>query len=165
MFSLIVAIGNNNEIGKDNKLLWNIPEDLKNFRKITTGNTIIMGRKTYESIGRPLPNRKNIVLTRNIEKKLVNPTSDEIEIYNSFDEVIKKYSKIEEEIFILGGEQIYKEALEKNIVDKLYISHIDYNNIEADAYFPKIDYNKWEKIYENKYEKWKFCIYIKKKEM
>ena len=73
MFSLIVAIGKNNEIGKNNQLLWHIPEDLKNFKKITTGKTVIMGRNTYESIGRPLPNRKNIVLTRNpleMEKKL-----------------------------------------------------------------------------------------------
>ncbi len=152
MFSIIVAIGKNNEIGKKNKLIWHIPEDLKNFKKITTGKTVVMGRKTHESIGKALPNRKNIILTRNFNIKY----DENIEVYNDLENFIDKYKNNNEEIFIIGGEEIYKEFLKRDIVEKLYISHVDFQCEDADAYFLQIDYRKWKKQLENQYDNWKF---------
>ena len=93
MFSIIVAIGKNSEIGKGNKLLWHIPEDLKNFKEITTGKTVIMGRKTFESIGRPLPNRKNIVLSKNGDKESFEQKG--IELYQNLENLIADYKNSE----------------------------------------------------------------------
>lgn len=182
MFSIIVAIGNNNEIGKNNKLLWHIPEDLKKFKEITYGKTVVMGRNTFESIGKPLPYRHNIVLSKNL--KLFSDNSDtchkeniekyytakknlkkckfnNLEICDNFLKVIEKYKDSDEEVFIIGGAQIYKKALELGIVEKLYISHIDFSDNEADTYFPEIDYSIWKKVEEEKYAGWKFCVYKK----
>ena len=123
MFSLIVAVGKNNEIGKENKLLWHVPEDLKNFKKITSGKKIVMGRKTFESIGRLLPNRKNIILSREVLesdlKKLENENT-KVEVFDDFQKMIDSFKNSKEEIFIIGGEQIYKMALEEKIIDKLF---------------------------------------------
>ena len=157
MFSIIVAVGKNNEIGKNNKLLWHIPEDLENFKKITLNKKIVMGRKTFESIGRPLPKRENIVLTRNNNYALDN----EIKIYNDLETLLSEYGNSEEEIFILGGEQIYKEMLDKNMITKLYISFIDFESKEADAYFPKINYDDWILEKSEKHKNWEFCIFKK----
>ena len=159
MFSIIVAIGKNSEIGKGNKLLWHIPEDLKNFKEITTGKTVIMGRKTFESIGRPLPNRKNIVLSKNGDKESFEQKG--IELYQNLENLIADYKNSEEEIFIIGGEQIYREFMQKGLVRRLYISYIEFSDSEADAYFPEIDYNSWRIIKEKSYDNWKFCMYEK----
>lgn len=158
MFSIIVAIGNNNEIGKNNKLLWYIPEDLKKFKEITQGKTVIMGRNTFKSIGKTLPNRNNIVLSKNLQN--INNKKN-LEICDDFSKIIKKYKNSVEEVFIIGGAQIYKKALELGIVEKLYISHIDFSDNEADTYFPEIDYNVWKKVEEERYAGWEFCIYKK----
>ena len=170
MFSLIVAVGKNNEIGKNNQLLWHIPEDLKNFKKITTGKTVIMGRNTYKSIGRALPNRTNIVLSRNFletdekvkedKKKYENETT-KLEFYDDFQKVIEKYKDLKEEIFIIGGGEIYKKSLEMGIIKRIYMSRVDFSDNEADAYFPKIDLDKWVTLTEENYDGWKFCIYEK----
>lgn len=160
MFSIIVAIGNNNEIGKNNKLLWHIPEDLKKFKEITQGKTVVMGRNTFKSIGKTLPNRNNIVLSKNLQN--INNKKN-LEICDDFSKIIKKYKNSVEEVFIIGGAQIYKKALELGIVEKLYISHIDFSDNEADTYFPEIDYNLWKKVEEEKYSGWEFCIYKKVK--
>ena len=172
MFSLIVAVGKNNEIGKNNQLLWHIPEDLKNFKKITTGKTVIMGKNTYESIGRALPNRTNIVLSRNSleteekfkedRKKYENETT-KLEFYDNFLKVIDKYKDLDEEIFIIGGGEIYKKSLELGIIKRIYMSHVDFSDACADAYFPKIDFSKWIILTEENYNGWKFCIYEKVK--
>ena len=166
MFSIIVAIGKNREIGKGNKLLWHIPEDLKNFRRITNGKTVVMGRKTFESIGRLLPNRKNIILSREVLeldlKKLENETT-KVEVFDDFQKMTDSFKNSKEEIFIIGGEQIYKMALEKEIIDKLYISYVDFSDDEADAYFPVIENCDWKVIEEKKYDNWKFCVYERKK--
>lgn len=162
MFSIIVAIGKNNEIGKKNKLLWHISEDLKKFKEITSGKTVIMGRKTYESIGKPLPNRHNIVLSKNL-KMFSNNCNKKLEIYDDFSKIVEKYKNSAEEVFIIGGAQIYKKALELKIIEKLYISHIEFSDNEADVYFPEIDYNVWEKVEEERYAGWEFCIYKKVK--
>lgn len=160
MFSIIVAIGNNNEIGKNNKLLWHIPEDLKKFKETTLGKTVVMGKKTYESIGKPLPNRHNIVLTKNFNS-FPNNCNEKLEIFDDFSKIVKKYKNSDEEVFVIGGAQIYKKALELGIVEKIYISHIDFSDNEADVYFPEINYNIWKKVEEEKYSGWKFCIYKK----
>ena len=162
MFSIIVAIGNNNEIGKNNKLLWHIPEDLKKFKEITQGKTVIMGRNTYESIGKPLPDRHNIVLSKDL-KLFSNNYNEKLEICDNFSEIVKKYENSDEEIFIISGAQVYKKALESGIVEKLYISHIDFSDDQADTYFSEIDYNMWKKIEEDEYAGWKFCVYKKMK--
>ena len=160
MFSIIVAIGKNREIGKGNKLLWHIPEDWKNFKEITTGKTVIMGRKTFESIGRPLPNRKNIVLSKNGDKESFEQKG--IKLYQNLENLIADYKNSEEEIFIIGGEQIYREFMQKGLVRRLYISYIEFSDSEADAYFPEINYNSWKIIKEKNYDNWKFCMYEKK---
>ncbi len=170
MFSLIVAVGKNNEIGKNNQLLWHIPEDLKNFKKITTGKTVIMGRNTYESIGRALPNRKNIVLSKNPleteekfkedKKKYENETT-KLEFSDDLLKIIDKYKDFDEEIFIIGGGQIYEKSLELGIINRIYMSHVDFSDTDADAYFPKMDFEKWVTLTEENYDGWKFCIYEK----
>ena len=170
MFSLIVAVGKNNEIGKNNQLLWHIPEDLKNFKKITTGKTVIMGKNTYESIGKPLPNRVNIVLSRNFleigkkisedRKKYENETT-KLEFFDDFQKVIEKYKDFPEEVFIIGGGEIYKKSLELGIITRIYMSHVDFSDDEADTYFPEIDWEKWVTLIEENYDGWKFCIYEK----
>lgn len=160
MFSIIVAIGKNNEIGKNNKLLWHIPEDLKKFKKTTLGKTVVMGRNTYESIGKPLPNRYNIVLTKNL-KSFPNNFNEKLEICDDFSKIVERYKNSDEEVFIIGGAQVYKKSLELEIIEKLYISYIDFSDNEADVYFPEIDYNVWKKVEEEEYVGWKFCIYKK----
>ena len=142
MLSIIVAISENNVIGKDNKLLWHLPEDLKRFKELTTGHTIIMGRKTFESLGGILPNRKHIVITRDTNYKVDN---NNVEIMNDIQE-IDKYINDNEENFVIGGAIIYSQLIKK--AQKMYITKI-YKKFEGDAYFPKIDENEW-KIIETK---------------
>ena len=139
MLSIIVAISENNVIGKDNKLLWHLPEDLKRFKELTTGHTIIMGRKTFESLGGILPNRKHIVITRDTNYKVDN---NNVEIMNDIQE-IDKYVNDNEENFVIGGAIIYSQLIKK--AQKMYITKI-YKKFDGDAYFPKIDENEWEII-------------------
>lgn len=134
--SLIAAIGENRELGKDNKLLWDIPEDLKRFREKTSGHTIIMGRKTFESIGRPLPNRTNIVVTRD-----VNYEQKGVIIVHSLEEAFRQVQNKEEEIFIIGGGQIFEQSI--GLADKLYLT-IVHKKFDADAFFP--DYSMFKKV-------------------
>lgn len=162
MFSLIAAIGKNNELGKDNTLLWNMPNDMKYFRETTRGHSVIMGRKTFESIGRPLPNRRNIVITRDM-----NYTKEGIEIVHSLDEALKIFENKNEEVFIIGGAEIYKQAIEK--IDKLYITEIDGEFPEADTFFPIIDKEIWKETKKENHTKdetnpyeYAFVIYERK---
>lgn len=130
--SLIAAIGKNRELGKGNKLLFQIPEDMKFFREKTRGHTVIMGRKTYESIGRPLPNRINIVITHNPE--LIQ--NAEVITADSIEKALEFAKKNEsEEIFVIGGEQTYRLSLA--YADKLYLTLVDAEVPDADAYFPE----------------------------
>lgn len=134
---MIAAISKNRALGKDNKLLWKIPEDFKRYVAVTTGHTLIMGRKTFESIGRPLPNRTNIIITRDANFK-----ADGCIICHSLDEALAKAKEIEKsEIFINGGAQIYEQALP--LADKLYLTVVD-QEVEADAFFPA--YDEFKKI-------------------
>ncbi|MBY0244222.1 MAG: dihydrofolate reductase [Sphingobacteriaceae bacterium] len=133
--TIVVAIAQNNAIGKNNQLLWHLPADLKHFKEITSGHTIIMGRKTFESIGKALPNRKNIVISRNATLNIEN-----IFIANSLEQAIEKCEN-EKEVFIIGGAEIYKQTLE--ICDKIELSTI-HQSYEADTFFPEIDPKIWE---------------------
>lgn len=145
MTTIVVAMGEKNEIGFENQLLWHLPKDLKHFKEITTGHPVIMGRKTYESIGKPLPNRTNIV---------VSGKSDWFEegilIVGSIKEAIKFAKKIDEEIFIIGGGKIYEQTID--MVDKLEVTLVK-ADLEADTFFPKIDSKVWKKVEEICYEK------------
>lgn len=137
MISMIAAIGRNREIGKDNQLLWDIPEDMRFFRDTTRGKPVIMGRKTHESIGRPLPKRTNIILSRNPEYH-----SDGCITASSIEEAIQIASKEDsDESFIIGGANIYEKALDK--ADRLYLTLID-ASFDADSFFP--DYSDFKKL-------------------
>jgi dihydrofolate reductase len=146
--AIIVAIGENNVIGKDNSLLWKLSSDMKLFRNLTIGHPIIMGRKTYESIGKPLPGRLNIVITK---QKL---SVEGIVIANSLEKAIKLAQETNDpEAFVIGGGEIYKLALP--LVDKLYVTEVK-GNFEGDTFFPKIDLNIWkpsQRLYSEKDEK------------
>lgn len=142
MVNIIVAISDNNAIGKDNKLLFKLKKDLEHFKEITSNNIVIMGRKTFESIGKTLPNRINVILTKD-EKYGLNIT-DDILIYNDIEDAINEMQKQypNKEIFLIGGAQIYQQALDKNIVDRLYMTKIKKVIDDADAYFPDINYRE-----------------------
>ncbi|ALK94083.1 dihydrofolate reductase [Francisella tularensis subsp. holarctica FSC022] len=147
MISLIVAYDKNFGIGKENTLAWKLSEDLKNFKKITENNYIVMGRKTFESIGRPLPNRKNIILTRNKDYK-----QDKCLIINSTQDILNfAESKPHYEIFIIGGAQIYKEFLK--YADRLYITEVDAEMTDLDAFFPQWDKSKYKRIGHKQFKK------------
>ena len=139
MLSIIVAKAKNNIIGKDNGLIWYLPEDLKRFKKLTEGHTIIMGRKTFESLGRVLPNRKHIVFSQNPDFKVEN---ENVEVVHSLLQ-IQEYIESEEEAFVIGGAMIYNLLMPH--VTKMYITQIN-QEFEGDAFFQKIDEEKWKEI-------------------
>jgi dihydrofolate reductase len=146
IISLIAAVSENNIIGGGNTLLWNLPEDMKHFRDKTRGHTVIMGRKTFESIGKPLPDRKNIVITRD-----KNYLSHGVDIVESLDEALRVASleqgrefeenQDEVEIFIIGGGEIYRQAIGR--ANKLYITEV-HQDFKGDTLFPVIDKSIWE---------------------
>jgi len=133
MISLLVAHDLNRVIGANNDLPWHIPEDLAYFKKMTLGKSIVMGRKTFESIGRPLPGRLNIVLTKN-----ENYTAEGVLVFNDLNEAIEKAREHNEEVMIIGGAEIFKMALE--IADRLYITLIE-KHFEGDTFFPPYDFD------------------------
>lgn len=133
MISIIVAVAANGVIGDNNSLLWHISEDLRNFKRITSGHPVVMGRKTFESLGRPLPNRTNVVVSR---------TVTEIEgcrVAASLDEAIAMFPE-DEEVFIIGGAQIYAQALDA--ADKIYLTRVEHD-YEGDTSFPEWDATRW----------------------
>lgn len=133
--SIIVAADENNVIGKDNDLIWHLPADLKHFKNLTTGHHAIMGRKTYESIGRPLPNRTFIVITRNADYK-----AEGCIVVNSLEDGIKAVTN-DDEAFIIGGAEIYRQALEHT--DKIYLTRV-HHEFEGDTYFPELRETEWK---------------------
>ena len=143
MLSIIVAKAKNNIIGKNNSLVWHLPEDLKHFRKLTTGHTIIMGRKTFESLGRVLPDRKHIIFSQNPDFKV---NDENVEVVHSLLQ-IQDLIEGEEEAFVLGGAMIYNFLMP--YVKKMYVTQIN-EEFEGDAFFPKIDENVWRKTSEEK---------------
>lgn len=143
MLSIIVAKAKNNIIGKDNKILWDLPEDKKRFREITEGHPIIMGRKTFESLEESLPNRKNIVFTQNPDFKV---NEENVEIVHSLLQ-IQEYIESEDECFVIGGAMIYNFLMP--YVKKMYVTQIE-KDFEGDTFFPRIDETKWKEISREK---------------
>jgi dihydrofolate reductase len=140
--SIIVAIGENHAIGKNNQLLWHMPNDLKHFKDTTSGRTIIMGRKTFDSVGKPLPRRRNIVVTRQ------DITIPGCEVVKSIEEGLA-LCKDEDEVFIGGGAEIYKLAM--HLTDRIYLTVI-HKRFDADTFFPEIDKSEWKEVKHEDFE-------------
>ena len=162
MISIIVAIAENNAIGFENKLIYWLPNDLKRFKALTTGNTIIMGRKTFISLGRVLPNRKHIILCNDMEMNIEN---ENVEILDDISK-LNKYIESEEECFVIGGATIYKLLMP--YANKMYITKIN-QDFEGDVYFPEIKEEEWKQIAEEQGLKneenpfdYKYITYIRK---
>lgn len=157
MLSIIVAFDKNQLIGKDNKMPWHYPEDLKYFKKITWEKKVVMGSHTYQSIldylNKPLPNRHNIVITSKKDKY------PEVECFPSIDLFLRQYQKSSEEIFIIGGKMIYEQFID--IVDRLYITHIN-KTFEGDTYFPHFDKDDFKLIHIKTEGELSFSIYERK---
>ena len=134
--TIVVAISENHVIGKDNKLLWYLPADLKHFKDITTGHSIIMGRKTYESVGKPLPKRRNIIITRQAI------SIEGCEVVSSIEAALE-LCKGEPEVFIVGGAEIYRQSI--NLTDRIYLT-IVHQSFEGDSFFPEIDPKQWKEV-------------------
>ena len=132
--SIIVAAAENNVIGGNNQLLWRLPNDMKWFKSVTTGNTVIMGRKTYDSMGRALPNRRNIIISRDVTLRL-----EGCEVVNSLEAALQLTAN-EKEVFIIGGGEIYKQAWNK--ADKLYLTRV-HTEKEGDTHIPQIQESQW----------------------
>ena len=143
MLSIIVAKAKNNIIGKENKLIWHIPDDLKRFKELTTGHNIIMGRKTFESLGKVLPNRKHIVFTQNPDFKIDNSN---VQIVHSMFE-IQEYIESKKENFVIGGAMIYNLLMP--YVTKMYITEIN-KDFDGDTFFPKINTEVWKEVSREK---------------
>lgn len=143
--SIIVATSLNHTIGKDNQLLWHLPADLKFFKSTTMGCPVVMGRKTFQSIGRTLPGRQNVVITRdksfNVDKQF------DLTVVGSIDEALVKLHA-EKEVFIIGGGEIYKQSIDS--VDTIYITLV-HTVIDGDVYFPEIDKSKFDLVWEEKH--------------
>jgi len=155
--SLIVAAAENNVIGMDNKMPWHITEDFKYFKKVTTGKPCIMGRKTYESIlaqlGKPLPNRDSIVITR---KGLDDPSAIST---SSIENALEKAALLAaDEIMIIGGAQIYNLALEQDVVDRIYLTSV-HQSPEGDAFFPELDDEKWAETSRDDHDGFSFLVF------
>lgn len=140
ILSLIVAVSKNNAIGKDNKLLFHIKEDLAFFKKTTLNKTIVMGRKTFESLPGVLPSRKHIVITRDKNYFIDNSN---VEVEHDLLSVLNKYKGSDDEVIVIGGGEIYKQALDSNLIDKLYITKVDKVVEDADAFFPEVSKNDY----------------------
>ena len=139
MITIIAAAGSNNELGKDNDLVWHLPDDFKRFKKLTTGHHIIMGRKTFQSFPKPLPNRVHIVITRN-----TNYHPEGAIIVHSMTEALE-LSKDDDQAFIIGGGEIYKLGMK--IADKIELTRVN-SSFEADTFFPEIPSDDWKLISE-----------------
>lgn len=159
--SMIAAIGKNNELGKDNNLIWRFHEDMEFFRKNTIDKTIVMGMNTLKSLPAMLPRREHVVLTRNAPINL----SPKIEVVNSIDELLEYIDSKKEEIMIIGGASVYKQMLE--YANKLILTEIEATCSDADAYFPEFNKNDWTSELVGKCEedniKFKHLIYTRKK--
>jgi len=163
---LIAAFAQNRVVGINNTLPWHLPEDLKYFKRTTSGKAIIMGRKTYDSIGRPLPNRTNIVISRNRDFQ-----ADGVRVVASLEAAIELAKEVNfindvQEVMVIGGASIYEAALP--IADRLYLTHV-HAEIEGDAYFPEVNYKQWVEVSREDYQAsdknpydYSFVVYDKK---
>lgn len=153
-FSLIAAVAENNCIGKNNKIPWNVPEDFQYFKKMTLGKTCVMGQATFESIlgylGKPLPGRQTVVLTLNKNYQV----PETVRVFHSLDETFEKLK--DEDVFICGGASIYRQTIDR--VDTLYITEI-HQSPEGDTFFPEIDKNIWKEVSREDHDGFSFVTY------
>ena len=143
MLSIIVAKAKNNIIGKNNKMIWHLPEDLKHFKNLTTGHTIIMGRKTFESLGKPLSNRKHIIFSQNPDFKVNDENVEDVHSLLQIQDLIEG----KEEAFVIGGAMIYNFLMP--YVKKMYVTEIE-KDFEGDTFFPIIDSEIWKEVSREK---------------
>lgn len=152
-----VAVADNNIIGNKNDLPWHLPEDLKHFKEVTLGKTVLMGRKTFESIfarlKKPLPGRKNVVITRQADYK----APEGVLVFGSLESAVKNLS--EEDIYVIGGAEIFKQALP--LSQMFYLTRV-HGNFEGDAYFPEVNWDEWEQTEKQPHEKFSFLVYKRK---
>jgi len=161
ILSAIVAMDRHNAIGKDNQLPWHLPEDLKFFKRTTLGKPVLMGRKTYDSLGKPLKDRLNIVLSGQSNLQL----PEGVLVYHSLDAALQKLESEQiEEAFIIGGGKVFEETI--NTVERLYITHVETEVEEAEVFFPHVDHSQWKKVWEEKHYAderhafdYTFCLY------
>lgn len=144
MITLIAAAAENNALGKDNQLIWHLPDDFKRFKEITSSHYIVMGRKTFESFPKPLPNRTHVIITR--QKEFL---AEGCIVVNSIEKAIEACSK-EEEVFVIGGAEIYRQSI--GFADKIELTRV-HDTFKADAYFPEINLNQWELVFEEYHPK------------
>ncbi len=153
MINIIVAMTKERVIGRENSLLWHISEDLKNFKKLTSGQAVIMGRKTYESMGKLLPNRHNIVVSSSMLQE------KGIDVCRSLEEAIHTAQSYGQEIFVIGGESIYRQALP--FAERMYISYVK-NNYPGDAYFPEFNEEEWSITQKKDFNEFELIEYERK---
>lgn len=135
ILSIVVAIALDGAIGRGNDLLWHLPADLKRFKELTTGHTILMGRKTFDSLPRgPLPNRRNIVVSRSL------PAREDVEVYPTIEEALKA-CEADDEVFIIGGGEIYRQLLPH--ADRIYLTRVQATFPDAEVFFPELDLSEW----------------------
>jgi dihydrofolate reductase len=146
MITIIAAAGQHNELGKDNDLIWHLPDDFKRFKTLTTGHYIIMGRKTFESFPKPLPNRTHLVITRDkaYTPKVPEGKEKNVIMVYSIDQALLK-SSADETVYVIGGGEIYSQAMQ--IADRIELTRV-HGTFEADTFFPEIDTTRWEKTSE-----------------
>jgi len=144
---IVVAVGQNTGIGFQNKLPWHLPADLAHFKKLTTGHVILMGRKTYESIGKALPNRENWVLSRGLNYQM-----HEIKLFQHWDEILNAEKVLSKTLFLIGGAQLYKYAIENQLVSKVHLTRVHVSP-EADTFFPDVDPSEFQLINTEIHEK------------
>lgn len=145
--SIIVARADNRVIGKNNELIWHMPHDLKYFKETTSGHYVLMGRKSFESVGKPLPNRLNIIITRNPDYA----AEGALVVHSLKDALVLAEQQKQQEVFILGGGEIYRQALEQQLVDRIYLTEIK-DSFEGDTYFPELDENQWQETHREEYQ-------------
>jgi len=153
---LIAAVANNRIIGKDGQIPWRIPEDMKRFKELTIGHPVIMGRKTYDSLPerfRPLPERTNIVVSRTKDARNYPP---DVLVYDDIDEAIRVGKKVNDLIYVIGGQQIYGQTID--LADRLEITEI-HRYVEGDAIFPRIDKNRWRETFRENHDDFSFVTY------
>ncbi|MBI2607635.1 MAG: dihydrofolate reductase [Candidatus Doudnabacteria bacterium] len=157
IISFVVAVAQNGVIGSHNDLPFYIPEDLRHFKKLTEGRTVLMGRNTFNSIlkrlGKPLPNRKNVVVTHDL-----NFHQEGVIVFHSLEEALKQLEKDTDELMIAGGAQIYKQLVDLGQVDRIYMTHV-HKKVEGDIMFPELDLSKWKKFDEERHEEFTWTTY------
>ncbi len=149
MIAIIAAVAKNNVIGKNGELPWELPKDMENFKRLTSGNTVVMGRKTFESIGRPLPNRNNVVVSRSMEDR------EDVDVCRGIEEALETAKDYGEDIFIIGGQSIYEQTIDK--ADVMFISHVKME-VDGDTYFPEIG-DEWQEVERKEFDKFDLVKY------